>query len=73
MEMWEERSRQKMFSRFAANEAARKLIKEIEQQVTQLLQDHRAQLENLAQALLQTETLEHDEIEALINSPAPST
>jgi hypothetical protein len=30
MEMWEERSRQKMFSRFAANEAARKLIKEIE-------------------------------------------
>ena len=44
----------------------RKLIKEIEQQVTQLLESHRPQLTALAEALLEKETLEAREIKQLV-------
>jgi len=44
----------------------RNLIKEIEQQVTQLLDKHRAQLTAIAEALLEKETLEAGEIKQLI-------
>ena len=42
------------------------LIKGIEQEVAQLLQQHRDQLESLAQALLDKETLEADEIRSIL-------
>jgi len=44
----------------------RKLIKEIEQSVTTLLDNHRAQLTALAEALLEKETLEAEEIKQLV-------
>jgi cell division protease FtsH len=42
------------------------LIKGIEQEIAQLLQQHRGQLESLAQALLEKETLEADEIQSIL-------
>ena len=41
------------------------LLKHIEQDITLLLEQHRAQLESLASALLEKETLEADEIQAI--------
>ena len=41
------------------------LLKHIEQDITRLLEQHRAQLESLASALLEKETLEADEIQAI--------
>jgi len=41
------------------------LLKHIERDVTALLEQHRAQLESLASALLEKETLEADEIQAI--------
>jgi cell division protease FtsH len=48
------------------DEEIRELIKEIEQKVTQLLDSHRPQLAALAEALLEKETLEADEIRQLV-------
>ncbi len=42
------------------------LLKGIEQEITTLLQQHRDQLESLAQALLEKETLEADEIQSIL-------
>lgn len=44
----------------------RKLIKEIEASVTQLLTEHRKQLDNIANALLEKETLESKDIKQLV-------
>ena len=41
------------------------LLKTIEQEIKDLLQQHRSQLESLAIALLEKETLEADEISSL--------
>lgn len=42
------------------------LLKGIEQEIKTLLQQHRSQLESLAQALLEKETLEADEIQSIL-------
>jgi cell division protease FtsH len=42
------------------------LLKGIEQEITTLMQQHRGQLESLAQALLEKETLEADEIQSIL-------
>ena len=42
-----------------------RLLKQIEQEVTSLLEQHRAQLETLASTLLEKETLEADEIQSI--------
>ncbi len=44
------------------------LLKHIEQDVTALLEQHRAQLESLARALLDKETLEAEEIQAILGA-----
>jgi len=44
------------------------LLKKIEQEIATLLKQHRAQLESLAKALLEKETLESDEIQSIIAS-----
>jgi cell division protease FtsH len=44
------------------------LLKHIEQDITALLEQHRAQLESLASALLEKETLEAEEIQEILNS-----
>ncbi|MEA1924031.1 MAG: ATP-dependent zinc metalloprotease FtsH, partial [Pseudomonadota bacterium] len=43
------------------------LVKGIEKEVTKILKEHRRQLENLAQVLLEKETLEADDIQSIIN------
>ncbi len=48
------------------------LLKRIEQEVSTLLQQHRPQLEALASALLEKETLEADEIQSIIGRAQPS-
>ncbi len=47
-----------------------KLIKGIEQEVMKLLKEHRQQLENLAESLLEKETLEAEEIQSIIDKKA---
>jgi cell division protease FtsH len=42
------------------------LLKGVEQEITTLLQQHRDQLESLAQALLEKETLQADEIRSIL-------
>jgi len=46
------------------------LIKGIEKEVTKLLMEHRQQLENLAESLLEHETLEADDIHSIIDKKA---
>ena len=46
----------------------RKLVKEIEQSVIQLLTSHRAQLEAIAKTLLEKETIEANEIKQLVSA-----
>ncbi|MEA3348789.1 MAG: cell division protein FtsH, partial [Pseudomonadota bacterium] len=46
------------------------LVKGIEKEVTKLLEEHRRQLENLAQSLLEKETLEADDIQLIIDKRA---
>jgi len=52
------------------DEEVRKLVEEGHQEVTQLLTDHRDQLESLAQALLKAETLDAPEAYAAAGVPA---
>jgi cell division protease FtsH len=44
------------------------LLKDIERDITALLEQHRAQLESLASALLEKETLEAEEIQAILDT-----
>ena len=65
-----EMTQQRDFSEHTAqiiDEEVRTLLKEIEGDVDALLQRHRRQLESLAAALLERETLEARDIEAIIN------
>ncbi|XSG84543.1 MAG: ATP-dependent zinc metalloprotease FtsH [Methylohalobius sp. ZOD2] len=69
-----EMAQQRDFSEHTAriiDEEIRGLLCEIETNVTQLLQTHRPQLDDLAKALLEKETLEADAIQAIIESEKP--
>ncbi|GAB4357709.1 MAG: ATP-dependent zinc metalloprotease FtsH [Methylohalobius crimeensis] len=69
-----EMAQQRDFSEHTAriiDEEIRGLLCEIETKVTQLLQTHRPQLDDLAKALLEKETLEADAIQAIIESEKP--
>jgi len=48
------------------------MVKTIEESVAKLLEEHRSQLENLAEALLEKETLEADDIQKSIGNRASS-
>ncbi|WP_022949674.1 ATP-dependent zinc metalloprotease FtsH [Methylohalobius crimeensis] len=66
-----EMAQQRDFSEHTArmiDEEIRGLLCEIEGKVTELLQTHRPQLDDLAKALLEKETLEADAIQAIIES-----
>ena len=52
------------------DEEVRKLVESAHEQVTQLLVDHRDQLESLAQALLKAETLDARDAYAAAGVPA---
>jgi cell division protease FtsH len=60
------------------DEEVRRLVESAHQEVTQLLEEHRAQLESLAQALLKAETLDAGDayaaagVPASIQQPAPA-
>ncbi len=64
-----EMTQQRDFSEHTAqiiDDEIRSLIQEIEQKTREMLEQHRTDLESLAQALLEKETLEADEIQALL-------
>ena len=48
------------------------MVKTIEESVAKLLEEHRSQLENLAEALLERETLEADDIQKIIGNRTSS-
>jgi cell division protease FtsH len=54
------------------DEEVRALTRQCEQSVRELLEQHRAQLETLAQALLERESLSADEVAALLEDPVES-
>ena len=63
-----EMTQQRDFSEHTAqiiDDEISRLLKHIEQEITTLLQRHRSQLELLASALLEKETLEADEIQSI--------
>ena len=63
-----EMTQQRDFSEHTAqiiDDEISRLLKQTEQRVTNLLEQHRAQLETLANTLLQKETLEADEIQSI--------
>ncbi|HET7586502.1 MAG TPA: ATP-dependent metallopeptidase FtsH/Yme1/Tma family protein, partial [Gammaproteobacteria bacterium] len=53
------------------DEETRKLMNTAERTVDELLQQHRGKLERLAKRLLEKETLEGDEVKAILNAPEP--
>ncbi|HET6725024.1 MAG TPA: ATP-dependent zinc metalloprotease FtsH [Gammaproteobacteria bacterium] len=53
------------------DEETRKLMNTAERIVDDLLEQHRATLERLAHALLEKETLERDEVKAIVDAPEP--
>ncbi len=62
-------TQQRDFSEHTAqiiDDEVRTLLKDIEGEINALLKTHRQQLEALAAALLEKETLEADEIDAII-------
>lgn len=68
-----EMARQRDFSEHTAqiiDEEIRKLVKDIEAQMEHLLEEHRPQLEALAEAMLEKETLGADEIQAIVGAKA---
>jgi len=67
-----EMTQQRDFSEHTAqiiDDEIRALIKDIAQEISTLLEEHRPQLESLASALLEEETLEADDIRSIFDNP----